>query len=684
MKRGASAAPLERVKAIQAQLAASTDLNPVVELQEIVRSLHKQLVDGDEDRSHLKALTLAVRVVSQSFVALCASGTLDVAHVSDAGRLALGEASADPAAQVARWLKEQWNTFIDLVHETLLCSPVSSVRLAALEVSMALESAASEALASGEAGKHAGKWSTSPFRLLVRTLLFRDVAEDVIDAFAESYLEVYDDVRYSFCREVSRILRAIPDASAVNQHVRSRARTLLARITAIPTKESHLNNFLVPHLAKAPPKKKAKKSAKPKFGEDGEESDDETLKEAEESVPMFSDTDEEMDEEPSAPVSGRGRRSRQRGKGLRESMHGLAAQRQAFAAAWLSLLLPASHVDASGATVVHGGTFSLAETHDTLVRLHAQILPHLPKPNMLHDFLVDCLDARGTTALLALNGLFTLIVSHNLDYPAFYTRLYALLDASVMHTKYRSRFMRMLDTFLGSSHLPVAIVASFLKRLSRLSLRATPAAIVEIVPFVWNLLKRHPSCMPMIHREWDGDHLAVGPSGLQDGFDAREPNPLHTGALESSLWEIASFGAFRLSQTQQQRGGDGGGDTHYLGAVTTFASILAEPFTQQRYVLEEFLDTTYGTLFDNEARKTLQHKEKAKRRAPPATEPLDVTLAVPPMLPGKSGNVDVAIRRETRKRLRHYAFPTQDKEELDEARRATMSYDAVAELWTMA
>ena len=656
-----SGAPLDRVKALQAQLASSTDLNPLVELLEAARLLHTQ-VAAEPEKSALKALTLAVRVLSQSLVALCESRTLDVSHVTDIGLLVIGEEAADVRAQVARWVKEQWNTFVLFVHETLLVSPLPQVRLAALEVSMSLEAASSESLACD-----AGKWSITPFRLLVRTLLFRDVAEDVIDAFAESYLEVYDDVRYEFCRELARFLRAVPDASARHAHIRSRARTLLVRITAIPTLDEHLNNFLVPHLAKSPGKKKAKTNKKPKFGEDGAGSDDdEDMKEAFANAPEPSDSEDDAEEVP----TGRGRRTR-RTKSLRESLHGLAAQRQAFAGAWLSLLLPASHPSADG-MVIHGGALSLAETHDILVRLHAQILPHLPKPTMLHDFLVDCLDARGTTALLALNGLFTLIISHNLDYPAFYTRLYGLLDASVMHTKYRSRFMRMLDTFLSSTHLPVAIVASFLKRLSRLSLRATPAAIVEIVPFVWNLLRRHPSCMQMIHREWHGDHLALGPAGVEDGFDAHEPNPLHTGALESSLWEIASFGAFHLSQNQQQRTLAAGGDTHYLGSVTTFASILAEPFTQQKYELEEFLDTTYGTLFDTEARKTLQHKERAKPKAPPAVAPLDVTLQVPAMLPTKSATAEQAVRRETRKRLRHYAFPTQD---------ADPSGDACARFW---
>lgn len=55
------------------------------------------------------------------------------------------------------------------------------------------------------------------------------------------------------------------------------------------------------------------------------------------------------------------------------------------------------------------------------------------------------------------------------------------------------------------SHLPATLLASFIKRLSRLSLNAPPAAIVMIIPFTYNVLKRHPALMVMIHRVPDGD-----------------------------------------------------------------------------------------------------------------------------------------------------------------------------------
>lgn len=43
------------------------------------------------------------------------------------------------------------------------------------------------------------------------------------------------------------------------------------------------------------------------------------------------------------------------------------------------------------------------------------------------------------------------------------------------------------------------MVAAFMKRLARLSLQAPPAAIITIMPFTYNQMKRHPALMTMIH-----------------------------------------------------------------------------------------------------------------------------------------------------------------------------------------
>jgi U3 small nucleolar RNA-associated protein 19 len=66
--------------------------------------------------------------------------------------------------------------------------------------------------------------------------------------------------------------------------------------------------------------------------------------------------------------------------------------------------------------------------------------------------------------------------------------------------------MAMCALMLALSHLPATLLAAFLKRLARLCLSAPPAALVAIVPFTYNLLKRHPALMVLIHRSSDDFH----------------------------------------------------------------------------------------------------------------------------------------------------------------------------------
>jgi hypothetical protein len=114
----------------------------------------------------------------------------------------------------------------------------------------------------------------------------------------------------------------------------------------------------------------------------------------------------------------------------------LAEHRKAFSQCWLTLL-----------------TFPMPGEHykHILTVIHKAIIPHMSRPALLIDFLVDSYNQGGVVSLLALNGLFTLMQKHNLDYPNFYRQLYALLDGEVMQVKYRSRFFRMVDLFLSST-----------------------------------------------------------------------------------------------------------------------------------------------------------------------------------------------------------------------------------------
>lgn len=206
-----------------------------------------------------------------------------------------------------------------------------------------------------------------------------------------------------------------------------------------------------------------------------------------------------------------------------------------------------------------------------------QIAPWFTRVELLMDFLTDSFNAGGSLSLVALSGLFHLMQEKNLDYPQFYTKLYSLLSPEILHSKHRSRFFRLLNIFLSSTHLPAAMVASFIKRLARLSLFAPPSGIVVVVPWIYNLLKSHPSCTFMIHRK--PEHSSHKPGeGMDDPFDMAEPDPMETNAIDSSLWEIHTL------------------QSHYHPNVATIAKIISEQFTKQAYNLEDFLDHSYSSV----------------------------------------------------------------------------------------
>lgn len=216
-----------------------------------------------------------------------------------------------------------------------------------------------------------------------------------------------------------------------------------------------------------------------------------------------------------------------------------------------------------------------------LTVMHQKIIPFLNQPHTAMDFLTQSYDLGGGVALLALNGLFSLMQKQNLEYPDFYAKLYALLDEQVLYAAYRSRFFRLLDIFLSSSHLAGAIVASFVKRCSRLALTAPPAAVVTLYPFVYNQLKRHPACMVLLQNEVEDEYT--------DPFDAEETDPLKTEAINSSLWELETV------------------QSHYHPNISKLGKIISEPFRKPQYVMEDFLDHSYESLIDQEMAKNIRN-----------------------------------------------------------------------------
>lgn len=211
------------------------------------------------------------------------------------------------------------------------------------------------------------------------------------------------------------------------------------------------------------------------------------------------------------------RAKKEKPKGVLSVQH----HREYFSRAWMALLrLPLAH-----------GTYKRI-----LTSLHSDVMPHLLDPRLLVDFLTDSYDAGGVVSLLALNGLFVLIHDYHLDYPRFFEKLYGLLQPSVFYVKYMQRFFALLDTFLRSTHLPLYLVASFAKRIARLTLTAPPNGIMVGVVFVSNLIKRHPNCSVLLHRK-NAQEIQLD----SDPFEMTEADPSKTRALESCLWEFQTL-----------------------------------------------------------------------------------------------------------------------------------------------
>ncbi len=91
----------------------------------------------------------------------------------------------------------------------------------------------------------------------------------------------------------------------------------------------------------------------------------------------------------------------------------------------------------------------------------------------------------------------------------------------------------MSNLFLTSTHLPEYLVAAFVKRAARLALTAPANALLSIVPFIGNLLIRHPGLIKMLHGREDPKEDEVS-----DPYVMEEADPAKCKAVDSSLWEV--------------------------------------------------------------------------------------------------------------------------------------------------
>lgn len=210
-----------------------------------------------------------------------------------------------------------------------------------------------------------------------------------------------------------------------------------------------------------------------------------------------------------------------------------------------------------------------------LIVLLERILPHLDKPVLLTDFLMDSMDLGGPIGLLALQGVFTLIQRYNITYPNIYEKLYSMFEPEIFHTKFKARLFYLADIFLSSTHLPESLVAAFVKRLARLSLIAPPQDIVIILYFIGNLIIRHPGLKRLICHPTGGEVS-------RDPYIMDEREPTKSNALESSLWEVVAL------------------QSHAIPSIATAAKFISQPLPTNEWDLSSVLEIKEDDIFDQE------------------------------------------------------------------------------------
>ncbi|CAE6480274.1 unnamed protein product [Rhizoctonia solani] len=538
----------------------------VKELEGIEANINKSLAEGGSLNCLVDLLDIARSSSDPAFLhKVLYSLYRSCVSIAASPKINLSKCQTEESKVVRTWLLERIGEFTDLLCG-LMTDEEKALRTAALQILMSMLKHLSTAFSTAS---NMPQIHSIHFRKIVGALLLcpsssRDgpiesedhhkVQPDLRDTFIDTWLSSYDDVRWFFFRDATALLRSYKDTNSVPPQVVENLLSFLERLKTMPTEAAELNAYWIIELGTKPPK--TPHGPNPP----GDEPEEPTPADQDDWRTFFDDA-------PSAKsATPKSNQARVHTLSTHQCLHSLSSHRAQFSACWMTLL---PHIASSPSLAARA-----------LAVLHRGVMPHMDKPVRLMDWVGGCVDFGGSIGLLALNALFTLIKDYNLDFPDFYTRLYAFLTRDVMHLKYRARFFRLTDIFLSSTHLPAAILASFIKRLARLSLTAPPAAIIMIIPFVYNVLKRHPALMVMIHRVDDEAEL--------DPFDEKETSPLRTNALESSLWELVSH------------------RDHYLSSVSTLAKIFSEAFTKPSYALEDFLDHTYATLFETEAKRKLK------------------------------------------------------------------------------
>lgn len=217
--------------------------------------------------------------------------------------------------------------------------------------------------------------------------------------------------------------------------------------------------------------------------------------------------------------------------------------------------------------------FAAAEHKLILKHLPKYVMPSMANPLLLADYLTQSYELGGIAAILALESLFQLIVTHNLDYPNFFISLYRLCTVAVFNAKYHGKFLKLLNMCLRSVNMPAYLVAAFIKRLAGVALQCSAPVIQFCITQIQSLLRQHQQTMVLLHREDKGEE-----------FDINEKDVEKANALSSSLWELEAL------------------EQHYLYDIAKATVVLRDSQSTNPMslpvVMEGTMDQSYAGLID--------------------------------------------------------------------------------------
>jgi U3 small nucleolar RNA-associated protein 19 len=357
---------------LEASLSDKSNLNNLVELTKFTKSDNAQVVHASIHALH--------RVYTQFLMA----NDLKKPKVVD-------ESSAKTKVQL--WLRENYLDYVNFVR-SLLSSDEPGLQLPALNILITLIKSESDHAMNNSGAYH---FANDVYGPTVRAIINNtNFSEPLRRELIEKYLNVYDDLRHYFFKDAAELIeKAIKEkdeeimkrskkakktdntkedqASKVLSLVATNVYAIVEGIRTMPTDASEIDEFWTVNPTKYEAKKESKKMDD-LLGDEGLLSDDDVAEEEEEN------------------------KSKKKASKTHPLLQ-LLVHKRGFSSCWLALLkLPMSE----------------EMYKKILLILHKRILPHMSQPKLLMDFLTDSYNIGGSVSLLALNGLFTLIVEHNL------------------------------------------------------------------------------------------------------------------------------------------------------------------------------------------------------------------------------------------------------------------------------